>query len=156
MKTATRTSPSPKTTLFKANPAKTTNKLASGWTSAKRKTQSDRTRAQKPWLLSTGPKTETGKKRVARNALKHGQRSARTIRFKRILRQAKKYLAFVRHLNRVERERRRIALGLATRPTALLPSPQMGQKLMEQAAFYEQASCADTLAIVLSLKGKIT
>lgn len=98
----------------------------SGWTEEKRKAQAERTRAQKPWLATTGPKTLAGKKRSSRNALKHGQRSARTIRFKRILRQARKYLAFVKSLNRIERERRRIALGLikpySSRPIPVIPA----------------------------------
>jgi hypothetical protein len=46
------------------------------WTDKQRAAASARIRAQKPWLRSTGPRTEDGKRRASRNARKHGMRSA--------------------------------------------------------------------------------
>ena len=45
---------------------------SNGWTLQRRVQQAERIRAQKPWLQSTGPKTEEGKAKVARNAYKGG------------------------------------------------------------------------------------
>lgn len=45
---------------------------SNGWTQERRAQQAARIRQQKPWLQSTGPKTEQGKAKVARNAYKGG------------------------------------------------------------------------------------
>ena len=45
---------------------------SNGWTPERRAQQAQRIRQQKPWLHSTGPKTEEGKAKVARNAYKGG------------------------------------------------------------------------------------
>jgi hypothetical protein len=50
---------------------------STGWTIEKRIRVAKRTRAQKPWLQSTGPKTAAGKKRASQNAYRHGRSSAR-------------------------------------------------------------------------------
>ena len=42
-------------------------------------------RTNRPWLKSTGPRTETGKRRSRMNALKHGERSAAVIEHRRAL-----------------------------------------------------------------------
>lgn len=63
------------------------------WTDEQKAAQSARLRALKPWVKSTGPRSVQGKKTVAKNALKHGMRSAKTIEFKRYLRWQKGYLA---------------------------------------------------------------
>lgn len=44
----------------------------SGWTPQRRAEQAARIRQQKPWLQSTGPTSEEGKAKVARNAYKGG------------------------------------------------------------------------------------
>jgi hypothetical protein len=46
------------------------------WTPERRAAQSERIKALKPWLKSTGPQSITGKKKSSRNALKHGRHSA--------------------------------------------------------------------------------
>ena len=43
-----------------------------GWTPERRKSQSQRIRAWRPWERSTGPRTAPGKAASAQNALKHG------------------------------------------------------------------------------------
>ena len=45
------------------------------WTEEARALQAARIRDQKPWLQTTGPKGAMAKRRVSRNALKHGGRS---------------------------------------------------------------------------------
>jgi hypothetical protein len=47
---------------------------SSAWTPERRAKQAEAIRRWRPWDQSTGPKTETGKARVARNAYKGGQR----------------------------------------------------------------------------------
>ena len=46
------------------------------WTLAERERQGRLIQTWKPWERSTGPKTQNGKQLSARNALKHGMRSA--------------------------------------------------------------------------------
>lgn len=48
--------------------------MANGWTLERRAKQAERIREWRPWELSSGPKTETGKAVVARNAWKGGTR----------------------------------------------------------------------------------
>lgn len=52
---------------------------STGWTPEKRKRVALRTKLQKPWLKSTGPRSKAGKARIAQNAYRHGRRSARYI-----------------------------------------------------------------------------
>ena len=70
-----------------------------GWTPARRVRQAALIRLWQPWRRSTGPRTETGKARVATNPLKHGGRSRAHI---------------------LEMRRVRYALRLAARNIALL------------------------------------
>ena len=49
---------------------------ASGWTSARRARQAALIHNWRPWEAATGPRTADGKARSARNALKHGGRTA--------------------------------------------------------------------------------
>ena len=46
------------------------------WTPKRRAEQRARMKAQKPWLKTTGPKTDAGKAIASQNAFKHGFRSA--------------------------------------------------------------------------------
>ena len=58
-----------------------------GWTPERRAAQAALIRRWQPWRSSKGPRTESGKARCAKNALKHGKRSLATIReFQRIRR----------------------------------------------------------------------
>ncbi len=61
----------------------------SPWTPERRAAQAERIRAQKPWEHSTGPRTKSGKKRVSKNAVRHGEARAK-------LRMAKKALKLQR------------------------------------------------------------
>jgi hypothetical protein len=47
-----------------------------GWTLERRKRQAQAIQSWKPWTHSTGPRTRQGKAAAARNATKHGARSA--------------------------------------------------------------------------------
>ena len=46
--------------------------MANGWTPERRRRQAEVIRRWKPWERSSGPKTEGGKARVARNAYRGG------------------------------------------------------------------------------------
>lgn len=46
------------------------------WTDEDRKRQAENCRQNKPWRLSTGPRTKEGKRKVRMNALKSGDYSA--------------------------------------------------------------------------------
>ena len=48
--------------------------MANGWTAERRKRQAELIRQWKPWAKSTGPVTEEGKARVARNLWRGGHR----------------------------------------------------------------------------------
>ncbi len=48
--------------------------MANGWTPERRKKAAELIHDWKPWEKSTGPKTDEGKARVARNAYKGGTR----------------------------------------------------------------------------------
>jgi len=45
-----------------------------GWTKERRERQAELIRQWQPWAKSTGPKSEEGKERVARNAWRGGHR----------------------------------------------------------------------------------
>ena len=45
-----------------------------GWTLERRNRQAELIRQWKPWVKSTGPKSQEGKQRVARNAWRGGYR----------------------------------------------------------------------------------
>lgn len=62
------------------------------WTPEQRRRQSEAIRRWKPWQQATGPRTTEGKRRSAKNALKHGCRSR-----------------VVRSLRRLERDHRGIS-----------------------------------------------
>ncbi len=66
------------------------------WTEEQRKAQSEKMKALKPWEKSIGPKSETGKKRVALNALKHGMCSEPIRELRKILKLQREFLRNVR------------------------------------------------------------
>ena len=45
-----------------------------GWTKERRARQAELIRGRQPWAKSTGPKSDQGKERVARNAWRGGHR----------------------------------------------------------------------------------
>lgn len=49
--------------------------MANGWTLERRQRQAEIIRTWCPWKSSTGPRTESGKATVARNAWKGGRRA---------------------------------------------------------------------------------
>ena len=71
-----------------------------GWTPERRARQAALIRSWAPWRRSTGPKTEAGKARCSKNALKHGHRSRATIReyqrIRYVLRLAARNIAMLR------------------------------------------------------------
>ena len=81
------------------------------WSPERRARQAARIREWAPWRRSTGPKTEAGKARCSKNALKHGYRSrASKERFRRIraaIRLAARTLQTVKLMDRMARERAR-------------------------------------------------
>jgi hypothetical protein len=83
-----------------------------GWTPERRAAQAALIRRWQPWRSSTGPKTEAGKARCARNALKHGRRSLATIgefqRIRRVLRMVEQNIKTVRAFIRLRDARPRI------------------------------------------------
>ena len=58
------------------------------WTPKERQRQRELIIQHQPWTRSTGPKTAAGKQICSRNALKHGQRSARYLQSQNKLRQS--------------------------------------------------------------------
>jgi hypothetical protein len=55
------------------------------WTEEERQKQARAIRKWKPWQNSSGPKTDSGKKTAAQNALKHGLRSQDGIELRRLM-----------------------------------------------------------------------
>jgi len=56
-----------------------------GWSAERKKKASIQIHRWKPWLSSLGPRSAEGKAKVSKNALKHGARSAETLRVRRVL-----------------------------------------------------------------------
>lgn len=50
-----------------------------------RKKLAEHCRKRKPWEQATGPKTAEGKAAIAQNAYKHGDRSATSVRLRKVL-----------------------------------------------------------------------
>jgi len=74
------------------------------WTDEQRKAQSERIKDLKPWLKTTGPKTEQGKRNSSQNAIKHGLRSQLAKDVKAVLRQQEAILRDLScHPERAER-----------------------------------------------------
>ena len=76
------------------------------WTAEARAAQSERIRRQRPWLHATGPKTPEGKRKVSRNALKHGARSAQMARIFRYLKAQKHFMRRIQAETRLRRAKR--------------------------------------------------
>jgi len=69
--------------------------MANGWTPERRAQQARLIHNWRPWEKSTGPKTETGKARVSKNAYKGGtRRMLRALR--RVLREQRNALEQIR------------------------------------------------------------
>ena len=73
------------------------------WTIDARTKQAARIRMQKPWVKSTGPKTEMGKRMSSRNSCKHGGYSIEIKTIKFYLRTQKHYIATLRLLLKMGR-----------------------------------------------------
>ena len=61
------------------------SKITKGWNAKRRQKQAEILRNRKPWLKSTGPKTDAGKQKVRDNALTHGLRSVEAEELRRLL-----------------------------------------------------------------------
>lgn len=70
---------------------------STGWTPEKRARASALTKKQKPWLTTTGPKTQRGKDTAKMNALKHGLRSED---YRELLKLLRVQAEFVKSMNR--------------------------------------------------------
>jgi len=63
-------------TSNRVNPAgRLARRPGKGWTPERRARQAEKIRLSQPWRHATGPRTEAGKARVAKNPLRHGYRS---------------------------------------------------------------------------------
>jgi hypothetical protein len=60
--------------------------MSNGWTPERKKRQAAFIRDWKPWVRSTGPKTDGGKAASAMNARRHGMRSRRVLDESKMLR----------------------------------------------------------------------
>ena len=66
------------------------------WTKEQREKQAEIARARKPWLRSTGPKTEDGKDRIKMNNLKHGAFTRDMRELRRVLHKQRQFLTRVK------------------------------------------------------------
>lgn len=66
--------------------------ITRGWPPSRRAAQARRIRQTRPWLKSTGPRTATGKAASARNAYRHGFRTAACQRLAALLRWQRRLL----------------------------------------------------------------
>jgi hypothetical protein len=64
-------------------PQRASGRRRKGWSPERRARQAAAIRAWQPWRKSTGPRTQAGKARSSRNALKHGSRSKATVEARR-------------------------------------------------------------------------
>ena len=101
-------------------------KITRGWPPARRKAQSLRCRAQKPWLHSTGPRTLAGKLRTRYNGHKHGMTAAHWRTLTRALKHQRDFINKIRAL-REEREQEntthtRLPRMLSSLTYAVLPA----------------------------------
>lgn len=74
-----------------------------GWPPERRRAQAERIRKQKPWLQSTGPRTEKGKNRVKLNAGKHGNRAFLWRELRHVL---KLHRIYLKQINQKMKKRR--------------------------------------------------
>ena len=103
-------------------PAKTSPKPAPtrGWPPARRAAQAARIRHVRPWTRAAGPRTAAGKARAARNALRHGYRSAAANGIRALLRWQK---AVVKHVLRTALARQGGAIPGRAKPSPLFTPP---------------------------------
>jgi hypothetical protein len=99
-------------------------RTSAGWSPERRARQAATTRRLAPWRHSTGPKTEAGKARCAKNAFRHGGRSRAHIqefqRIRRILRKVDENIRALRLFIRLRDARPRIKY----KPRCASPSAQ--------------------------------
>ncbi len=74
------------------------------WTAEERQTQSALIHRVQPWLYSTGPTSEEGKERSKMNARKHGLYSQEFKHYKRLMRDMKKGVEKLYHLQRLRKK----------------------------------------------------
>src|SRR5262245_26965803 len=98
-------------------------KRPNGWTLQRRARQAALIRRWAPWRRSTGPRTEAGKARCAKNPLKHGFASRATVqqlrRVRHALRLAARNTTWLRLLIRISRLWVRLRLKYKSRRAAL-------------------------------------
>lgn len=101
-----------------------------GWPPERRKAQAARIRAQKPWLQSTGPRTNAGKDRVKFNAVKHGNRAFLWRELRHVL---KLHRIYLKQINQKMKKRRLKPRGYQS---------DLAQLMDLLASMYHQASPA--------------
>ena len=104
------------------------SKAKAGWSPERRARQALAIRTWQPWRKSTGPRTQDGKVRSARNALKHGCRSRPSIESRRedrrILRLSAPNIAAGKAFLRAVAVKREPNSGLSA-PNGLHPAPSL-------------------------------
>ncbi|GIZ54055.1 hypothetical protein NCCP691_40690 [Noviherbaspirillum aridicola] len=66
--------------------------MANGWTPERRAKQAAAIRNWRPWEQSSGPKSDAGKERSAKNAYKHGGRSAEMHQVRELMKRLRQFM----------------------------------------------------------------
>ena len=128
-------------------------RVRTGWSAERRQKHAEAIRRWKPWLKSTGLKTEEGKNTSKMNAFRHGGRSAHTRAFEAMLAGHNRFLKDVRKLIADRKQSRKRTIGTG-RPQ-LLQNPDalpIYRPMWTVAALYRFVELTDLPALQAALK----